>query len=1051
MVNIKMNSISTPFKIDTGAAVTAVPSSFSHKIHCVQKPDKLLKGAANQKLQVIGKAIVTLSVGSKSITDTVYLIEGLVTPLLGKPAIQQLDLIRFVQEIQPHNNQWITRFPTLFQGLGSMGGEVKIRLKDKSEPFAQAVPRRIAAARKPPLKRELDRMVRMGVIQKIEVPTEWCSPCIVVPKPNGKIRVCIDFTRLNQSVKREYHPLPTTEDTLSMLQGAKVFSKVDANSGYWQMRLEESSQRLTAFITPFGRYICRRLPFGISSAPEIFQREMQKILVDLDGVVCQMDDILVFGRTQEEHDERLAAVFCRLKKSGVTLNAHKCAFSQNEIKFLGHIISAEGIKADPEKTTAIEKYPVPGNKKELRRFFGIVNYLGKFSPLIANNTSKLRPLLGNDCSWSWGEPQQTEFECLKRIISSTPTLTSFDITKETILSADASAYGLGAAILQKHDGVWKPVAYASRSLTATEQRYAQIEKEALAICWGCEKFDYFLAGRDFVVETDHKPLLPILGCKELAKLPLRIQRFRLKMMAYSYSIQYTPGIKLVLADALSRAPWTGTSTPKRAESTLVLELLDSLPVSDSRLTHIRNAMVDDPVATMLVRYITHGWPSSRDLPPEARPYYTFRDGLTVVEGVILYMNRLFIPEAERAGVLQDIHAGHLGEAKCVGRASAVLWWPKMSTDIREMVKTCTVCAEFRVKPREPLITTPLPDRPWWRLATDIFQMDDQIFLLTVDYFSRYVTVHNITGNMSTEGIVDKLEGLFYMLGIPNTLVSDNGPQFVSQQFQKFLEKLGIQHVTSSPRYPQSNGAAERAVRTIKSLMKKNVNFRAALCAYRDSPLECGYSPSQLLFGRSLNSMGIIAHRQIELDRLRKSESSRRHHQETNYNKRHRARQCPPFRVGQTVAVDDGVSPRQKATVIGSKGREVAVHTDSNQLLRRNRAHIYPRIENNMETGTQGQKLDNFSKPVDAPPTTGGVLAPHGSPNTPAETSSDVLASDSPPATPLPPTMTKIPTPRKSPQPCSSKAAKPKYDMVPLGKESTTRSGRTSRPPKRLNM
>jgi len=351
------------------------------------------------------------------------------------------------------------------------------------------------------------------------------------------------------------------------------------------MKLHPDSYHFTTFITPFGRYWCKRLPFGISSAPEIFQREMKKVLVGLSGVVCQMDDILIYARNQREHDDRLEQVLKRLQESGITLNAEKCEFRKTELRFLGHIIGAEGIKADPEKIMAVTKFPTLCNRQELRRFFGMVNYMGKFSAAIAENSGKLHQLLGKNSDWYWGPVQEKEFACLKSMMASTPTLVPYSLHRNTMLSADSSSFGLGAALLQLVDGVWKPVAFASRSLSSAKQRYAQIKKEALAICWACEKFHYFLGGRQFTVETDHKPLLSILGKKDLAKLPVCVQRFRLSMMSFTYYVVFTPGRKLVLADALSRAPYSGPQEAQ-GEPLLVQELIDAMPVSPTRLRRI---------------------------------------------------------------------------------------------------------------------------------------------------------------------------------------------------------------------------------------------------------------------------------------------------------------------------------------------------------------------------------------------------------------------------------------------------------------------------------
>jgi len=965
MVNLKVNEIPVTFKVDTGAAVTALPSSMVNSMSDILPTSKSLRGAGNNKLSVQGQAKVHLRLRDKFISETVYFVDGLRTPLLGKPAISNLGLIQFIDAVESETALWWTRkYPKLFTGLGTLPSKVKIDLDPNVVPFVQSVPRRVAAARKQPLKEELDRMECLGVIRRVEEPTDWCAPCVVVPKKDGKIRVCIDFTNLNKAVKRQYHPLPTSEETLNALGGSRVFSKLDANCGYWQMELDKESYKLTTFITPFGRYFCQRLPFGISSAPEIFQREMQKILVDLPGVVCQMDDILVFGKDQHEHDYCLKRVLERLQQQGVTLNVEKCEFSKSEVRFLGHIVGNQGIKADPEKTRAIVNFPKPSNKKELRRFFGVVNYLGKFSAAVAENSVALRKLLSKDFEWYWGDQQEAEFRKLKQIMASTPTLSPFTLGAETILSADASSYGIGAAILQRFDNDWKPIAYASRSLTATEKRYAQIEKEALAICWACEKFNYYLAGNNFTVETDHKPLLAVLGTKELAKLPIRVQRFRLKMMAYSYNIVYTPGNKLVVADALSRSPVcdkTGDSNESNYESCLINVLVESLPVARNRLERIKASILEDETSLLLIKYVSEGWPRSKDVEAIVKPYYTFRDFFTVVDGVLYYNNRIFIPHLERQRVLDDVHAGHQGESKCIRRATEVVWWPGMSSEIRSIVKSCPQCTEHRRIPREPLLTTPLPERPWWRVALDLFEMNGKTYMVVFDYYSRYITVHELKDTSNAGVVVRILENLFCLLGIPNTIVSDNGPQFISSTFSEFTKKWDIIHVTSSPKYPQSNGAAERAVQTVKELMKKNLNVHAALCAYRDTALGNGYSPAQLLFGRSLNSMGILSTRSVDVKRLKDVEGLQRQKQEQMYNVRHRVQMRAPILHSQPVVVRD--RPKSSdAVVLASQGREVITH-DNGSILRRNRAHVSSRSEVSVSSSSAGVDAPNVSSPI----------------------------------------------------------------------------------------
>lgn len=1020
------------FKVDTGAAVTAVPSTMTGYLPEITSSSKTLRGAGNHKLDIEGSTKVTLKIQDKMVEDTIYIVNGLVEPLLGKPAISGLGLIQFIDEVNDKSaHNWCSEFPKLFQGLGEMGSEVRISLQSQVKPFTQSVPRRVPAARKKPLLDELCRMEKLGVIQKIEEPTDWCSPIVVVPKKNERIRVCIDFTRLNEAVRREYHPLPTTEETLSELGSANVFSKLDANCGYWQMRLHEDSQKLTTFITPFGRYFCKRLPFGISSAPEIFQREMQKVVMDLPGVVCQMDDILIYGSDQTEHDERVRRVLQRLEETGITLNKEKCEFSRNLVKFLGHIVNGQGIQADPEKTRAIVNFPTPGNRKELRRFFGIVNYLGKFSASLSVASVALRQLLGKDIDWIWSKTHDNEFNKLKQIISSTPTLTPFQLSRDTMLSTDASSYGLGAALLQRVGTTWKPIAYASRSMNSTEKRYAQIEKEALAICWACDKFNYYLSGRKFEIETDHQPLVSVLGSKELAKLPLRVQRFRLKMMNYCYTIRYTPGHKLVLADALSRAPLVTTESMTYHKSGVLAELVSSLSVSRSRRERIKASMLEDNVGLSLVRHISHGWPNYSHIEDIMKPYYSFRDYLTYVDGMVFYQSRLFIPELERDRILSEIHAGHQGETKCIQRAVAVVWWPGMTKDIRNVVRMCSSCEEHRRKPPEPLITSPLPERPWWRLAIDLFQKDGKNYLVVVDYYSRYITVDELNESTETHAIIRRLERTFCLLGIPNTVVSDCGPQFTCELFQKFVCKWDIHHITSSPRFPQSNGEAERAVQTAKGLMKKNVSIQAALCAYRDTPLANGYSPAQLMFGRGLNSLGMIGDSKIDTRRLRSYESERREKQAKWFNARHRAKERSPIRLTQPVVIREPGNQPRDGTVIATKGREVVAVGSGQQLIRRNRSQVSRRsTEMQSESPTESMS-----------PSQQGVTLP-ANVNTPPVTAPPLSRTPSPRAvssSPQAPTTMQVNRPRSSLQPPSEPEVR------------YTRSGRISKPPSRLNL
>ena len=459
----------------------------------------------------------------------------------------------------------------------------------------------------------LGKMESQGVIRQIDEPTEWCAGMVVVPKSNGNVRVCGDFTKLNHSIQRERHILPSVEHLLANIGNATVFSKLDANSGFHQIPLDEASQRLATFITPSGRYCYRRLPFGISSAPEFFQKRMSTILDGLPAVICLVDDILVFGACQEEHGQRLQAVLLRLASAGLTLNGEKCLFSVSQLCFCGYLIGKDGIRPDPAKVTAQTEMPACKDVHDVRRFLGLANQLGRFSPSLASLSQPLRDLLVKRNSWCWTESHQTAFNRIKAELSSQPVLALYSPNYETVVSADASSYGLGAVLSQRQPdtGLFRPVVYLSRSLTDTERRYSQIEKEALATTWACERLSNYLIGLPFTVETDHKPLVPLLGTKALAELPPRVLRFRLRLMRYQFNIVHVPGKNLITADALSRAPADVSSVADSAieqeVDAFMAAVTDSLPATDQRLQEILTAQQDDPICTTIGSYCSVGW------------------------------------------------------------------------------------------------------------------------------------------------------------------------------------------------------------------------------------------------------------------------------------------------------------------------------------------------------------------------------------------------------------------------------------------------------------
>ena len=984
---VKIGQTAVEFKIDTGADVTVIPTSVYNQsgLDSIISTKKKLFGPGQIELNVVGRLTTTLVNDRTTITDDVYVVNDLKEPLLGRPAIEKFDLFKKINNVTQTGSDQLGekikhKYPKLFNGLGTMDGEFSIKLVPEAKPFALTTPRRVALPLMGKVKEELARMENLDVITKIPegVPTEWCAGMVVVPKPDGRIRICVDLTKLNDNILREPYPLPRIDDLLGKIGDSKFFSKVDANSGFWQQKLTPEAKLLTTFITPFGRYCFNRMPFGVKTAPEHFEMKMQLVLEGVDGIVSLIDDILIHGMTQEEHDSRLHATLQRLEGAGITLNSDKCVFSKSEVKFAGYVINGNGIKSDPDKVKAIKEMPAPTSVSDVRRFLGMVNQQAKFVPHLAEKTSSMRDLLNKKNDFTWGIQQQKAFDDLKSDLSNTPTLAYYDPTRETTISADASSFGLGAVLMQKQaDGTMKPVAYASRSMTSSEQRYAQIEKEALATTWACEKFSNYIIGKDITIETDHKPLVPLLGSKALYDMPPRIQRFRMRLMRYSYTIKHIPGKDLVIADTLSRAPLSGplTKQDKQLSEDLnlyVSSVIEGLPASEKRLQQIRSYQNEDEVCQQLKEFSQGEWPDKSNLRSALKSYWPERSNITIQQGLLMKDTRIIIPSAMRLEILDAIHAGHQGIRKCRERAQCSVWWPGLSKQIEDMVTTCKACCEERKNHSEPMIETKLPERPWQKVATDLFYLKGKPFVLVVDYFSRYFEIAPLR-NETSEDVVEHMKSIFARHGIPETVISDNGPQYSASSFSKFSEEWGFTHLTSSPRYPQSNGEAERAVQTVKNLLKKSGDPYLAMLSYRATPLHNGISPAQLLMGRKLRTTLPVTPEKLQpswpdLADLQTKEAAYKKQQSQSFNNYHRARDLPELLPGDKVWL---TGQRKPGMVIrkSDEPRSYIVKTETSPGgIRRNRRHLVanPNDTSSYTPSNDGNQQRNLDEETLAP-------------------------------------------------------------------------------------
>ena len=474
------------------------------------------------------------------------------------------------------------------------------------------------------------------------------------------------------------------------------------------------------------------------------------------------------------------------------------------MKFLGHCINQDGIRADPEKTAAIRHMKPPTTVPELRRFMGMVNQLDKFSPNLAQLTQPLRELLSKNRVWQWGSEQQKAFSFVKAEISKPTTLALYDPQSDLTISADVSSYGLGA-VLQRDDSIYRPVAFASRSMTETEKRYAQIEKEALAINWAFEKFSTYILGKSVTAETDHNPLVPLLSTKQLDSLLARVQQFRLRLDRYDFTIKHVPGKHLYTADTLSRSPLTARESTdlEQLAELAAAAIVTHLPASQDRLDVYRQAQIEDPTCSIVREYCHTGWPERSSIDPQVKVFWDKRGELIVSQELLLCGTRLVIPASLREETLRKLHEGHQGIVRSRLCAKTAVWWPGLSHDITDFIKKCPECSRDTIPPKEPLIPTQLPRYPWQKVAIDLFTLKGLNYIVIADYFPRYPEVIQLR-TTTTQSVVSALKSIFSRHGIPEMVMSDNGPQFSSQEFAEFATRYHFKHITSSPLYPTSN-------------------------------------------------------------------------------------------------------------------------------------------------------------------------------------------------------------------------------------------------------
>ncbi len=773
-------------------------------------------------------------------------------------------------------DQWVTQFPSVMSdSIGCTKG-VQIHIDTGNNPPIRKRAYRLPLTRRKIVEEEIDSMLKKGVIRPSESP--WASPVTLVPKKDGSIRFCIDYRALNAITVKDSHPLPHIQDVFDSLAGAGWFTTLDLRSGYWQVGVAEEDICKTAFITHNGLFEWVRMPFGLCNAPAVFQREMQRVLGDALGrhAMVYIDDIVIFSKTEEEHEGHVHDIMGRLRAAGLVLKQSKCRFRERILPLLGYMISGEGIAADPEKTRVIHDLIPPKNVPELRRFLGMAGYYRQLIQGYANITTPLTHLTKRAVPWVWTVDCQTAFNELKEALVSSTVMAHPQVDKPYMLYTDASDRAVGAILVQEDEqGLERPIQYISRALKGAELRWSTIEKEAFSIVNALTKLRPYLYGAEFTIYTDHRPLKALfLGEVKNTK----VQRWASLIAEYNAPIKYWPGKNNVRADMLSRI---NAATQMREQIEVGACFLACLEHEESETDTVDWIDAEaNPADSVPWRWdelerdkVAEGQKDMRqwEWADNKNSGYHRRNGLLWytkdIEGQSGYP-RLVLPPRFRNKIMSKAHkeVGHQGYHKTLNRVRDIYWWPKQRPAVRDMLHKCAIC-----RMNEPQTTKPQPvGMPTATYPGEMIGMDlvgplsrsdkgnTYIFTL-IDHATGWAEAYPIPQRTGEEIVGKLVSDYIPRHGVPAVIVHDRGTEFMNNTVREYLEALKVDVRCTTPYHPQTNGKLERWHRTLKSILRKLVNnnisaweeqLGPALMAYRQSVSETtGYSPFYLLYGR----------------------------------------------------------------------------------------------------------------------------------------------------------------------------------------------------------
>lgn len=778
-----------------------------------------------------------------------------------EPQTNHIAAIQSMDSLTDNQREILTN--TLNETFAKMGDKlgctdlVELTICTTSAPIKQRY-YPISPALQKDVNEELEKMLADDIVEPSSSP--WASPIVMIKKSDGRWRFCVDYRALNKVSLPDAYPLPFISRTLDKLRDARFLSTVDIRSAYWQIPVAEKSRPLTAFTVPNrGLFQFKRMPFGIHSAPAVWQRLIDRVIgVDLEQYVfVYLDDVIVCTPTFDLHVEILKEVLSRIMKAGLTVNREKCNFCKSELKYLGYVVNSSGLLVDPEKVEAILRIPIPRNVRDVRRVIGLASWYRRFVPNFSTIASPLTELTRKNRPFVWTSECDQALMRIKECLVSAPVLACPNFELPFTIQTDASDYGLGAILSQEQDGAEKVICYLSRSLTKAERKYSTTEKECMAVLYAIEKLRPYVEGTKFTVVTDHYSLKWLHSIKDPAG---RIARWAVRLQQYDFDVVHRPGKNHAGPDALSRA------VPIIDSVTTYVSQGNPPDVSDKWYLKMRNLVANSP---------------------ERYPLWMVKDGLLYKKSKPQYPELTgtpwlqVVPKENRAKIIKDHHdppqCGHLGIFKTVSRITEHFYWPKLRADVTTYVRKCVTCLETKPEQKRPaglmLSSQPTAQRPWQLVSLDLVgplprSSSGYVYILSVmDCFSKYALFYPLRTATATNIIKILEDQVILVYGAPQTVIMDNGPQFKSASFKSLLDSYSI-HIKYTPVYhPQAN-PVERVHRVIKTMLSAYVKDNHRLwdkylpkvaAAFRSSRSDVTkLTPNFVNFGREVRFVGNVS-------------------------------------------------------------------------------------------------------------------------------------------------------------------------------------------------